>query len=255
MQIPSPSYLIALALLTGCTVPDVTFSKGGSDPGTGSGGGGPDQEVLVGWSLRHLATGTRINCPQTSDIARVTSVSWNPATQQPAGETFHDDFDCTDGSGLITLPDHFYLVSVAVLTPTEQPLASSSVEIVDTTVGDDAADATVFDDAGHLTLSWDVLNRATQARLSCADVGLSGADTVELVSINLTDPSKNFVDRYFCDDHFGTSQPLPPGHYTLSITASRGGATFGDQVMFGDVQVVSSGVTDLGNVKLKVPVP
>ncbi|HEU4727858.1 MAG TPA: hypothetical protein VFT22_08225 [Kofleriaceae bacterium] len=263
MRITSSSYLVALALLTACTVPDVTFSKQGSDAGAGNGGGdagggsggGPDREVLVEWPLRHLATGAGLNCPQASDIARVTSLPWNPATQQPRGAAFHDDFDCTDGSGLITLPDNFYLVSVAILSPTEQLLASSSVAIVDTTVGDDAADATVFDDAGHVTLSWDVLNKATQARLACADVGLSGADTVELVSTNMADPSKPLVDRYFCDDHFGTSRPLLPGHYTLSITASRGGAAFGDPVMFGDVQIMSSGVTDLGNVKLKVPVP
>jgi hypothetical protein len=265
MRIPNPSCLIVAALLTGCSVPDVTFTKLGGDAATGSGGdgpgpgggggGGPPRDVLVRWSLRHLAPPGQIGCPQASDLARVTSVAYDPATQEGSTTKFTDTFNCTDGSGLITIPDNFYLILVSILTPAEVLLANSSLEIVDTTVGDDVADATFFDDAGHLSLIWDVQNKATQARVSCASAMLSGADTVEMVTTNIADPSKPFIDRYFCEDHFGTSQPLLPGHYTVSVNAIRGGAAVGDPVTVADVQVFASNVTDVGNVKLKVPVP
>jgi hypothetical protein len=264
MRIPIAPQLIFAALLTGCTVPDVTFTKqggdaggaggGGSDAGLGT-GGGPPRDVLVRWSLRHLATGAQFNCPQASDIARVKSVAFDPATQEGSTKVFTFDFNCTDGEGLIVLPDNFYLITVSILTSTEVTLAISSVEIVDTTVGDDSADARLFDDAGHLAVIWDVLNKATQARVSCAMAGLSGADTIEVVATSLADPIKTFHDRYFCDDHFGTSQPLFPGHYSLSINAARGGAAVGDPAALADVQVMASNFTDLGTVQLKVPVP
>jgi hypothetical protein len=133
-------------------------------------------------------------------------------------------------------------------------VVNSAVEFADVTRGDGELELTMFDDAGYVSFSWDVVNKATQARLSCASAGITASDAIEMVETNIANPANPTGDDFLCDAHLGTTAAMPPGHYTLAIAAVKNSTAVGDVVTFPDVQVVASDVTDIGNVRISVPV-
>lgn len=253
------SYLVAAALLAACSIPDVTFTRGLPDAAPGDAGsdgtGVVNRTITARWTLKHFTTGALFTCAHTSDVARVVAQPWDPVTQLTTGAPIvTQDFACTAGMGVFTVPSDKYRMSVAIRTAAGQVLEDSAIEFADATQRDGTLQVTIFDDAGYLAFSWDLLNKATQARVSCATAGITPSDRVEIDETNLANPGNPISDLFNCDDHFGTTDGLIPGHYSLSIRAVKNSATIGDVATFADVQVVAGGVTDLGNIKLPVPV-
>ena len=248
------SYLVVGLLLAACSLPDVTFTRLTADAGA-DGAGAALRMVTATWSFKHLASGATLSCPHSTDVARVQYQPWGGAAQQPTGTLAFTDVACAAGTGAIMVPADVFRMSVSIRSAAGQVLANSNIEVIDTARGKDLLEAKLFDDAGYLSLSWDVVNRSTMARISCATAGIKPSDAIEMIESDATNPGGFTSDAFLCDNHFGAAGPLPAGHYTLSIGAVKNSSAFGDAVTIGDAQVMASDVVDLGNVKIKVPVP
>jgi hypothetical protein len=243
---------IAAVLLTACSIPDVTFTQ--ALPADGSAGSGAVQHTVTArWSLKHFTTGAVIGCPPSGDVARVAAEPWNPVTQQPAGAVVAQEFACTAGMGAFQLPSDLYLMGVSIRTTAGQTLMNSAVFVANVT-RDGQLDVILYDDAGYVAFNWDIVNKATQMRISCATARLTASDAIEMIETDLA-TGTSAGDDYLCDDHFGTTVAMLPGHYKIQVAAVNNSAVVSDVATFADVQVVARDVTDVGSVKIFVPVP
>ncbi|HEU4733160.1 MAG TPA: hypothetical protein VFT22_34945, partial [Kofleriaceae bacterium] len=104
-----------------------------------------------------------------------------------------------------------------------------------------------IDDGGFFFLEWDLFD-ASNRLVSCADAGSTAVETTATVT-NGTDA---LTDTFDCTDHYGVTDPLPAGSYTVAIEALAAGMV---HVGGADTQVnrqikAPGGYTDLGLVKI-----
>jgi len=217
--------------------------------------GHSDSVVSVDWSFAHLSGTGPVGCPHSDDIAVIMSQPWDADAQLTIGPPLMDPFDCSAGGADITLPDDTYLIWVEIQSATGQVIGRSDQFFVDTFLGDDAIQPFIYDDGGYFTFSWDLVSKATNARVSCASAGITGTDSsIDIVSTSIADMSYYKDDKFTCDDHFGTTDPLKPGSYTISVTAEQSAdGIVGDPSNFSNKLIVANQITDLGNIKIKVP--
>jgi hypothetical protein len=217
---------LALALLAGCSVPDVTFTESGNpDAGPGSDGStATNHQVAVRWTLNHLESGTLFACPFGTASTSIQVNAWNPETLIISSNTSMFQAPCGNGSQTITLPAGTYALHMLIQDSGGANLLVSDFVFVDTRAGDTTAEVLFYDDAGFFALAWEVLDHAGGTRQTCAAAGIPPNGWFELTSKN-TDTNMTYVDKLACDDHLASTQPLPPGAYTFTARGRNAAGT------------------------------
>lgn len=205
--------------------------------------------VDVAWTFKHLADGSARSCPVDYPTATIVSQRTDDSTHLGAGETFIDKFDCAAGSGSIVLPDlDSYLVWVEIETDSgSSEYAKSNATYVDTSLSYQPVDVEILDDGGYFFFEWDIYDGAT--RVSCADAGVttSGGGSVDSVATSLSNSSYFRDDKFSCEDHYGTTDGLLAGEYTVSVTAEDSAGVVGGAPTLTNEEIVApNGLTDLG---------
>lgn len=216
--------------------------------------GDSDSVVTAEWTFTHLADGRRGECINRTDIALVVSQPWDPVTQQNIGAAFVDPFNCEDYVGSVELPDDTYLVWVEIQNVAGAIIAKSQQELVDTAAGDTKVSVGFYDDGGYFFFSWDLLDEDTGRRISCRDAGLDHSNaSVEVIATSVANPQYLRDDQFECEDHFGTTDPLLVGDYTVSINAEENNLLVGEPENFANRRIEANQLTDLGNIQIQVP--
>lgn len=240
-----------LAVLAACDIPDVTFE------GPSGGPGNPDapvsvtrQPITVTWSLLHVATDTQLNCPAATASARIRVTPYNPAILQVDNPNAIDfPVDCATRSATIQPPVGVYIATMVILNSSGTTIALSDLVFADSSQGPTAIELVFSDDGGFLALTWDLLDRAGGARVSCEAAGISSAGVIELISHNATD---SYTDTYDCNDHVGTTQPMLPGTYTFELRGRQGGAIVTTNVVLPSKTITANTLTVVDDLKLPV---
>ena len=211
--------------------------------------GGGDTLVSVRWDFTHFADGSARSCPVGFGTATIVSQTTDDVTHLGTGQNFIDQFNCSDGQGTILLPsDDTYLVWVQIENDSGSSLYAQSEEtFVDTSLSVPPIDVTIFDDAGFFFLEWDLEDAVSHAPLSCTQAGLNGsAGAVEAVATLATSTNVLFTDQFTCSDHYGTTDPLLAGTYTVSVEATVNNQSIGNAPAVTKTISAPNRLTDLG---------
>jgi hypothetical protein len=213
---------------------------------------GDDAAVTADWSFKTVS-GQSLSCPPGFATVRVVN---QPVDTQnrPVGLPFEDLFDCAAFHGVAFVPPDVYQTWIEVTNDSEtQIYAQSTSAIVDVVVSDKNFAATIFDDGGYFSLSWDLADAATSAPLTCAQV--PEQDGVRIIS-TVTNGTTAKVDEFNCDNHFGVSAVLLQGSYTVAAEAFQDGnpdLALGPATTLTNQTIRSPNkVTDLGHLIIKV---
>jgi len=193
-----------------------------SSVGCGTSGGG-DVTVDVSWSFTHFATNAPRSCPTGYGTANIVSQTTDDTTHLGAGAKIIDKFNCSDGGGTIVLPDNdTFLVWVEITSDSGGSLYAQTEEtFVDTAGAVPPINVEIFDDAGFFFLEWDLVDaRNRNAPLTCDQAGVAGASGAIDASATVAGGSRLFTDKFTCSDHFGTTDPILAGTYTVSVSAT-----------------------------------
>lgn len=230
--------LLAVASSTGCII-----SSGSSD-----------SVVTARWQFTHLADKSPRSCPVGFATATIVSQTTDPITHLGTGLTIVDKFDCADGIGTISLPDDTYLVWVEIESDDGlQTYTKSEQTFVDTSFGDATIDINILDDGGYFFLTWDLVDAQTQKPLSCPEAGVTADGSVEAISTNLATSQKIITDQFTCEDHFGTTDGLLAGTYTVSIDAlDSSNLALSNSTTVTKQITAPDGLTDLGHILIPI---
>lgn len=248
-------YIVALLYVGACSIPDVRFTELTADAAGDTGNQAAMHAVVARWSFVHIGNPTLGSCPHASDVARVFAQPWDPTTQQTKAAAVPADFACADGQGTVELSTDAFLMWVDLRSATGQVLARSNKDVVDTARTGSSLEAKFYDDAGYVALSWKVVNKATLAGAPCGAAGITSSDWIEVAETLVDPPNYTYRDKFTCDDHFGTTGPLAPAHYSIIVKAVKNNAPIGDPVGVADVEIVLSGLAELTTAELKIPIP
>jgi hypothetical protein len=214
---------LVVALVTGCSIPDVTFMTGDNaaiDAGVDT--PAVTRQVSARWTFNHRQTGEQFPCPPSAVSAQVLVNPWDPVAQM-AGATQTFTAKCSPNLGTFLLPPGTYVAHMVVQDDIGTNLVVSDFQYVDTTVGTAIAEFSFFDDAGFFAFSWALLDHAGGARVTCAQAGISNAGWIELVATPSTGgPITARLNN--CDHHIGSTPALPPGSYTFQVRGREAGA-------------------------------
>lgn len=220
-------YFALAVALAGCSIPDVTFTESSSpDAGPGIDGSvGTNHQVAVRWTLNHLQSGTLFACPPGTASTSIQVNVWNPSTLEISETAAMFQAACGTGTQTISLPAGTYALHMLIQDDGGANLLVSDFVFVDTRAGNTTAQVLFYDDAGFFALAWEVLDHPGGARQLCADAGIPTTGWFELTSKNMGS-SMTYVDKLACDDHLGSTQPLPPGTYSFTARGrdAAGGA-------------------------------
>lgn len=227
--------LLAVASSVGCTTSD--------------GGGGVGTTVTVRWDFTHFADGSARSCPDGFGTATIVSQTTDDTSHLGVGSKFIDKFNCSDGEGTIVLPDNdTYLVWVQIENDSGSNLYAQSDEtFVDTSTSVPPVSVNIYDDAGFFFLEWDLEDATTHAPLSCTQAGLTGSSgAVEAVATLATSTNVLVTDQFTCSDHYGTTDPLLAGTYTVSVEATVNNQSIGNAPAVTKTISAPNRLTDLG---------
>lgn len=242
--------LAAASIATGCS------SSDGDD-------GGPvvvGTTVTVNWDFAHLVgDGSEPrSCPSGFGTAIIKSQAIDDGTHLGTGTDFVDKFDCADGTGTIVLPDDDqYLVWVEITNDSESTLyAESNSTYVDTSASVPAVNVEILDNGGYFFFTWD-LEEDDGTPVSCADANIDPAGAVDAVSTSIANASDFADDRFTCADHYGTTDGLLAGTYTVAISVDDATGKIGEaETKTNQVIEAPNKLTDLGHVIITLdPVP
>jgi len=232
--------LAAASIATGCS------SSDGDD-------GGPvvvGTTVTVNWDFTHLADGTARSCPSGFGTAIIKSQATDDTTHLGTGTDFVDKFDCSAGKGTIVLPDNdTYLVWVEITKDSESSLyAETNSTFVDTSADVPDINVEILDDGGYFFFTWD-LEEDDGTPVACADANIDPAGAVDAVSTSIANANDFKDDRFTCADHYGTTDGLVAGTYTVAISVDDAGGKIGEaETKTNQVIKAPNKLTDLGHV-------
>jgi hypothetical protein len=238
--------LVAAASLTGCII----SSDSGDDVVVPV-----DTVVTMRWNFTHLADMSARSCPIGFGTATIVSQATDDVTHLGTGKQFIDKFNCSDGQGTITLPGNdTYLVWVQIENDTGTNLYAQSEEtFVDTVASVPTIPVTIYDDGGFFYLEWDLVDARTNALLTCAQAGVTANGSVETIATSVASPSYFKDDKFTCQDHFGTTDPLLAGSYTVSIDAEENNRALGQAPTLTNKTIKAmNGLTDLGLIRIPI---
>lgn len=214
-----------------------------------------DSVVTARWTFTHLADRSPRSCPVGFATATIVSQPTDPVTHRGVGTTVVDKFDCADGIGTISLPDDTYLVWVEIESDDgSQTYTKSQQTFVDTAFGDATVDIDILDDGGYFFLTWDLVDSVTQKPLNCSEAGVTSDGSVEAISTNMATSQKIITDKFTCEDHFGTTDALLAGNYTVAIDAldSTDRALSSRSTTVSKTITAPDGLTDLGHILIPI---
>jgi hypothetical protein len=231
--------LLAVASSTGCII-----SSGSSD-----------SVVTARWQFTHLADKSPRSCPVGFATATIVSQATDPITHLGAGLTVVDKFNCSDLQGTISLPDDTYLVWVQIESDDGNQIYTKSAQtFVDTSFGDATIDIDILDDGGYFFMTWDLVAAQTQKPLTCSEAGVTSSGSVEAISTSMANSQKIITDKFTCEDHFGTTDALLAGSYTVSIDAlNSSDLALSNPTVVTNKQITApDGLTDLGHIVIPI---
>jgi hypothetical protein len=214
--------------------------------------------VTARWSFSSYANRNQVPndpCPTGFNTASVHAKEWDPVLGEyvAGGLEVVDKFTCSDMRGITDPLDGTFLIWVQIENDSGSNVyAQSESEFFDTADGDKTIDLpTLFVDAGYFDLSWDLISSAN-ARLSCAQAGIGSSGSV---ATTVVESSSNFmaVDKFTCEDGFGTTAEVPVGLYDVTVTAENGSADIGASLPLANKPITApNGLTHLGHVRIPV---
>jgi len=213
--------------------------------------------VTVSWDFQHLSasnTGapSALSCPTDFPTATIISQRTDDSTHVGFGDEFIDHFNCSDGIGTIVLPDEdSYLVWVEIETDSgSSTYAQSNSTYVNTAFAVEPINVNIVDNGGYFFFEWDLVDAKTNAPLACTDIG---SGSVEAISTSVASPSYFKDDKFDCDAHYGTTDPLIADTYTVSIDAEDSTGALGPAKNLTNKTIhAPNGLTDLGLVLIPV---
>lgn len=216
-------------------------------------GSGASANITMSWSFEHVDNGGPGQCPATGDTAQIVAQRVDTTSHAAIGKTFVDQFDCTDGIGTSHLPDGAYVVWVEIVNGNNgaQVFAQSEEVYVDTLDGNQSFSVKFLDDGGFFSFTWDLVD-ASNRIVSCRDAGVVGGDTsVSSIATNVANKDYFKNDLFDCEDHFGLTDGLRVGTYTVAIDADDG-TTRHTAPAFTNVVVKANFVTAVGNARIPI---
>lgn len=224
-----------------------------NDRGGGGGGGGDDiATISARWSLRNLSDGAATACPAGFDTVELFALPID-ANGDAVADPQIDLFDCDARTGISTdlLPD-VYQVWIEVRSHDLATLYAQSLsQVLDVRQANQSFSADVLNDGGYFQLSWELVSGTTNRPLDCSQV--PGIDSVLAVSTSVADAHRVYEDRRVCEDHFGISDGLLQGTYTITVEATAGDRSLGPATTLADQTIEGQNrVTDLGAITIPV---
>ena len=208
------------------------------------------------WTIRTLSN-PDIGCPPGFDTAALYN---QPVTSDgtPVGSPIIDLFDCAAGGGTsAALPADTYETWIEITDHTNsgQPYATSTPAFLDVTETDLTYSAEIFDDAGYFQLQWDLVGGQSGAPLTCNDAGIADPNTSGVeITATLSGTTAAGTDQFNCTDHFGITDALAAGDYTVSIDAfTDAGGAIGTAPAIPTATIGDhNAITDLGSVTIPI---
>ena len=211
-----------------------------------------DAVITAKWSFEHWATHAARSCPTNYPNAVIYSQVWDPLNHRLTGTVVQDIFDCAAGQGTTDPLDGIFLVWVQIESNTGSVYAKSESSYIDTADGDTLITFPILDDAGFFFLTWDLQKASGGPLLSCAQAGLTGDAAIETVA-TMVGTSSLVTDKFQCEHHFGTTDPLLAGTYTVSVEATVNDRSIGNAPTLTNKTISSpNGLTDLGNIVIPI---
>jgi hypothetical protein len=226
--------LVAAASSAGCTTTEST-------------------RVTMSWSFEHVDSGGRGQCPAGYDTAQLIAQPVDTSTHVGFGTTFVDQFDCVDGVGTSRLPDGVYLVWVEIVdgNDTTRLFAKSEEVYYDTLDGNANLAVKFLDDGGYFSFTWDLVDASNRV-VSCRDAGVVGGDTsIGSLATSISNADYFKLDTFDCEDHFGVTEGLRVGTYTVSIDADDG-STNHPAPTITNAKIKANFVTFLGDIDIPI---
>jgi len=232
------SFIVALASqATGCII------------SSGDDGGGTGGTITAHWDIKSIS-GANVGCPVGFDTAALYSQEVDAAYNN-VGAPVIDLFDCTAFTALSApLNATTYYSWIQIENHDGSSVYASTVEAyVDLTTNDATFTASILSDGGYFQMAWQLTIAATGAPTSCA--ANSDITGVEGISTEVGNPSNAVTDIFHCGDHYGVTDGLPAGSYTISIDAFNAAmqAVGTADPKTGSIQVQNH-VTNLGTVTI-----
>ncbi len=232
--------LVGLSQATGCII-----ESGDDDTGV----------VHAEWNLiERLATDPPADNPIDCAGAGVVSIAVHSLPDSGldcdpnfGGNECIDLFDCVDLNGA-TLPifADSYTVWVDALDANDNLIAQSFSQSAVVSGGGDTHLTFAFPvDVGNFDLTWTLVDDATNAPLTCADVGAGGVSVIATPVLN----QSTFTDNIFdCTDGGGMAIDNQLGENTVVVSIlDQNDASLGESVPRNESLAFGNEVVDLGN--------
>lgn len=212
-----------------------------------------DVTVKAQWSFKHITDGTARSCPTGFGMAQITAQPVDPDTAAANGGLITTTlFSCNDGQGTVVVPDGVYLMSVDIANSSgTQFYTQKPEEVLVDTATDSSFHVEILDDGGYFFFTWGLVDAVSKAPMTCAAAGVTSAGSVEVISTSVANMAFFKDDKFTCQDHYGTTDGLPAGKYTVSVDAENAG-TLGPAVNFTDTITAPNGTTDLGHIMVPI---
>jgi hypothetical protein len=219
----------------------------------GDGGGGSVEVATISarWSLRNMLDGATTACPGDFDSVRLIMQPIDD-NGDPVGDAAEDRFDCSDRAGVATdlFPDVYRVWIEIVSHDLNKLYAQSLSQVLDVRKVDETFTAEVLNDGGYFQIGWDLVGKATNRPVQCAQV--PGLDTIKAISTFVSSTTRAYDDSFVCDDHFAVSGGLLQGSYTIAIDALDGATSVGRAAPLNAKIDGQNRVTNVGTIAIPI---
>jgi hypothetical protein len=218
-------------------------------------GGSTDAHVGATWKIKSVVSNSEVGCPSGYDTAALYNQPVDSAGNA-VGSPIIDLFDCAADAGTSApLPPTMYetWIEITTHTNTGAPYAKSVPAFLDVTDTDLTYNTDIYDDGGYFAFAWDLVGKTSQAPLSCAAAGVTGASSGVEINATLAGSTAATNDQFTCDDGQGVTAGIPAGTYTVSIDAfTSAGAVGTAPTLTNKVINPQNEVTNLGTITIPI---
>jgi hypothetical protein len=216
---------------------------------TSSNTGTTDGAITANWDIKSV-DGTSLQCPTGFDTAALYSQEIDANFGDVGGPITGDLFDCSAFTGLSAplAPTTYYSWIQIESHDGSQVYATTVQAFVDLTISDKSFNANIYTDGGYFQMAW-ALTVGGSPSSCAANADITG---VEAISTEVNNPNNAVSDIFHCGDHYGVTDVLPAGTYTISVdafNASMAAVGTADAITNKTIQVQNH-VTDLGTITI-----
>jgi hypothetical protein len=231
------SLIVALvSQVTGCII---SSDDGGDDTGA----------IVANWDIKSVDN-TSLQCPTGFDTAALYSQEIDPNFANIGGQITGDLFDCSAFTGVSApLAATTYYSWIQIESHDGSQVYATTVQkFVDLTTSDKSFNADIYTDGGYFQMVWALT--VGGAPSSCgANADITG---VEAISTQVGNAGNSASDIFHCSDHYGVTDVLAAGTYTISVDAFNAAmqAVGTADAITGKTIQVQNHVTDLGTITI-----